>query len=523
MSQVLLALSGYVLLALAARTMPAAGFAAVSAFYLLLNTVGRGIFASVELETSRALAAADAAGEDGRPVLATAARRAAVLLVAAVALSLAATPLLPGIEIACALALGSATMAASYCVRGPLAARRRFPAYSATFLLEAGFTLLGALGLAVTHVDAVAAWTAVLVLSPGIAAVLVAVRASRAGVWRRLPGLWSAGSSAASQASVHRISLAALIWTSLFYLSSQGVWNLAPVSVTSSLAAVPSEAAGFVAVAVILRAPVFVFPAIQAVLLPSVSAAAQHDDREGSRRALRPLLVLLGAVAVPWLLAAVFVVPWLARLAFAVRDVPLWPATAALAASTVVGAAAFVLQTRVLAFRRHRDVGLAWRPASAPSVSCPSSRAMPSSGPRWPSSRPRWSSSVACSSPTAGSGGQPRGPADPGSPSAVGATPGEDGLLPVAGDGHLEGAQPVARAGGLREVGEPPHEQLGRREREAHLGQILGDHFQPGRLQHRVDRRRRAVLPYVRGVEDPARLRIPAEVPRPSSLTGVST
>ena len=271
-------------------------------------------------------------------MLATAARRAAVLLVAAVALSLAATPLLPGIEIACALALGSATMAASYCVRGPLAARRRFPAYSATFLLEAGFTLLGALGLAVTHVDAVAAWTAVLVLSPGIAAVLVAVRASRAGVWRRLPGLWSAGSSAASQASVHRISLAALIWTSLFYLSSQGVWNLAPVSVTSSLAAVPSEAAGFVAVAVILRAPVFVFPAIQAVLLPSVSAAAQHDDREGSRRALRPLLVLLGAVAVPWLLAAVFVVPWLARLAFAVRDVPLWPATAALAASTVVGA-----------------------------------------------------------------------------------------------------------------------------------------------------------------------------------------
>jgi O-antigen/teichoic acid export membrane protein len=111
---------------------------------------------------------------------------------------------------------------------------------------------------------------------------------------------------------------------------------------------------------VILRAPVFVFPAIQAVLLPSVSAAAQHDDREGTRRALRPLLVLLGAVAVPWLLAAVFVVPWLARVAFAVRDVPPWPATAALAASTTMGAAAFVLQTRVLAFRRHRDVGLAW-------------------------------------------------------------------------------------------------------------------------------------------------------------------
>jgi O-antigen/teichoic acid export membrane protein len=359
-SQVLLALSGYVLLALAARTMPAAGFAAISAFYLLLNTVGRGVFASVELETNRALAAADAAGEDGRPVLSTAARRAALLLVAAIALSLAATPLLPDFEVACALALGSCTMAISYCVRGPLAARRRFPAYSATFLLEGGFTLGGAAGLAIGHVDAVAAWAAVLVLSPGVAAVLVALRASRAGLFTRVVGLWSAGGRASTHASVHRISLAALIWTSLFYLSSQGVWNLGPVSVTSALSAVPTEAAGFVAVAVILRAPVFVFPAIQAVLLPSVSAAAQRDDREGTRRTLRPLLLLLGAVAVPWMLAAVLVVPWLARLAFAVQDVPPWPATAALGASTLVGAAAFVLQTRVLAFRRHRDVGLAW-------------------------------------------------------------------------------------------------------------------------------------------------------------------
>ena len=129
---------------------------------------------------------------------------------------------------------------------------------------------------------------------------------------------------------------------------------------TSSLAAAPAEAAGFVAVAVILRAPVFVFPAIQAVLLPSVAASAQHNDSAATRRTLRPLLLLLGAVAVPWLLAAVMLVPALAQFAFAVRTVPPWPASAALAASTVFGAAAFVLQTRVLAFRRHRDVGLAW-------------------------------------------------------------------------------------------------------------------------------------------------------------------
>ena len=152
-SQVLLAVAGYLLLALAARTMPAADFAAISAFYLLLNTIGRGVFASVELESSRVLAAADAAGGNGFPVLVTAVRRAAVLLVIAIALSLAATPLLPGVDIAVALALGSCTMAVSYCVRGPLAARRRFRAYSLTFLLEAAFTLLGAAALALTGVN----------------------------------------------------------------------------------------------------------------------------------------------------------------------------------------------------------------------------------------------------------------------------------------------------------------------------------------------------------------------------------
>ena len=359
-SQVLLAVAGYLLLALAARTMPAADFAVISAFYLLLNTIGRGVFASVELETSRVLAAADAAGRNGRPVLATAMRHAAVLLVVAIALSLAATPLLPGFDVAVALAVGSCTMAVSYCVRGPLAARRRFRAYSLTFLLEAAFTLLGAVALALAGVNTMVGWAAVLVLSPGVAAVLVVFRTSRVGLFARMRTLWSSRSRDDAHGNEHPIVMTAVIWTSLFYLCSQGVWNLAPVSVTSALAMVPSEAAGFVAVAVILRAPVFVFPAIQAVLLPSVSAAAQHDDRDGTRRALRPPLFLLGAVSIPWLLAATLVVPWMARTVFAVRDVPPWPATTALAASTLIGAAAFVLQTRVLAFRRHRDVGLAW-------------------------------------------------------------------------------------------------------------------------------------------------------------------
>lgn len=362
-SQVLLAIAGYVLLALAGRTLPAVGFASISAFYLMLNTVGRGVFASVELETSRAIAAADAAGAPVAPVLLGVVRRTCVLVVLAVGLSFAAAPLLPDLEIAAVLALGSCAMALSYGVRGPLAARRRYVAYSATFLVEAGVTVGGALFLAVTGTGSVQTWVAVLVLSPAVAAAIVASRAVHSGVPDVVRRLRSESRSGARRVPVnarHRIAMSALLWTALFYLSSQGVWNLVPVTVTSALAATPAAAAGFVAVAVILRAPVFVFPAIQAVLLPLVSAKAARGDRGGAGQTLRPVLLVLGVAAVPWLVGAVLVVPWLSRIAFAVEKTPSWGAVSALAASTIVGAAAFVLQTRVLAFRRHRDVGLAW-------------------------------------------------------------------------------------------------------------------------------------------------------------------
>lgn len=139
-----------------------------------------------------------------------------------------------------------------------------------------------------------------------------------------------------------------------------GVWNLAPVLVSARLAERPSAAAGFVAAAVVLRAPVFVFPALQAVLLPSVSAMAQTDDQAGIRRALRPLLALLLGSSVIWVAAAVFVVPSVAELAFAVTETPATPVLVALALSTLFGAVAFILQTRLLAYRRHRAVATGW-------------------------------------------------------------------------------------------------------------------------------------------------------------------
>ena len=96
-SQVALAASNYLVLAIAARHLDPAGFAAVSAYYLLINTVGRGLFAAVELETTRAVAAG------ARGMRAAAAHRRAARRRAGAARARA--PLLTGGASAAAIAL----------------------------------------------------------------------------------------------------------------------------------------------------------------------------------------------------------------------------------------------------------------------------------------------------------------------------------------------------------------------------------------------------------------------------------
>ena len=156
-SQILLALSGYVVLALGARSLPVESFTALSSFYLLLNTIGRGVFASVELETNRAVAAAVAAGRSSAPTQSLVARRTVVLLAISVVLAFASTPVLPAAnrDLALVLAAGAFSMALSYGVRGPLAAMRRYHSYSATFVIEAAIAVLGALVLSTADIEAV--------------------------------------------------------------------------------------------------------------------------------------------------------------------------------------------------------------------------------------------------------------------------------------------------------------------------------------------------------------------------------
>lgn len=364
-SQVFLAASGYLVLVMAAQTLPASGFATLSSFYLLVNTIGRGIFVAIELELTRATAAAITRGESSAPTLTVALRRSALFGAVALVLAFVCAPLVmnagDGIALVALLALGALSTATTYLVRGPLAARRRFRAYAATWWGEAALALACASALLALGVASPTTWTTIFIVAPLLTTVSTIVIVLRGRVRSRLrlqfAHLRHADVKPSREADLTKT---ALVWLVLLFLASQGVWNLVPVYVTSRLDADPAAAAAFVSVAIMIRAPVFVFPAVQALLMPSAAAAATRGDREALDRTFRPVLALLAASGLVWIPVCLTVVPWFSTTVFRATHMPASAVLALLGFSTLLGAAAMVPQTKLVASMQHRQAALSW-------------------------------------------------------------------------------------------------------------------------------------------------------------------
>src|SRR6185312_775508 len=360
-SQVALAASNYVLLAIAARHLDPAGFAAVSAYYLLINTVGRGLFAAVELETTRAVAA-------GAHGMRDALRHTGVLLVGALVLLGLAAPLLTGGAVTVVLlAVGAVTMAASYLIRGPLAGRQRYGRYAATFWIEAAAGLVGAVVLTVVDEHATAAWIAVLAVAPALAPLVLwarvrggapgleechrAATGSEEGHPAATGGRTTGGRTTGGRPPEGRAPVGPVLWSAALLLASQGVWNLAPVLATARLADAAALAAGFTTVAVVVRAPVLLFPTIQAMLLPRLA---------GGARTPRALVAAVAAAGLVWIALATVAVPFVAALIFATTTPPPSWVVAVLALSIALGTVAQIAQAQLVAARRPHAAALAW-------------------------------------------------------------------------------------------------------------------------------------------------------------------
>lgn len=352
-SLVLVAGSAYLLLMASGRVLDSAGFAALTSFYLLSNTVGRGTFAVLELELTRTVPRSRARGESIAGPVRSVARGGLALLAVVCLVLVAAGPAVAGVvggwEELVLLLVTALTLAVSSLVRGPLAGDQRYGLFATTLAAESTVYLVGAGCLLVVGVGALPAWTAVLAGAPlaGALTALVTPRA-RASVGRlfaRVP-----------RGSGPRVGLLTLAAGSALYLFSQAVWNIGPVLATGRTAD-GVLAAAFAASAVLLRAPVMAFPAVQALVLPRLAASNDHDRP----RRWSPALVAAGvAVAIVWVAGAMFVAPPVIRAFFAVTETPDRGVLAALAISVAIGLVAQGTQTRLLAASRTVLVSASW-------------------------------------------------------------------------------------------------------------------------------------------------------------------
>lgn len=346
-------LSTYGYLGLAGQALGDERFAPLGVLWSVLNAVGIGLFLPFEQEIGRRTAERRARGEGNAPVarqgaLAAAALVAVVALLALVASGPVADRLLAGqVGLVLLLVLAVAGMALAYVVRGLLAGAGRFGSYGAQLAADGVLRVAGAGALAVSGVTDVVPYAVVLALSP-VAAVLLTTLRPRALV---APGPPQVASRAAA-------ALVTLVAASVL---SQVLANIGPVIVQLLASADEAAAAGrFTSALVIARVPLFLFAAVQAVLLPGLAALAAAGDLGAFRRRLVLVAAGTGAIGALGTVAVLAVGPELVRVLFGAGFVVDRGVITLIAASGALFMLAQVAAQALLALGADRTVVAGW-------------------------------------------------------------------------------------------------------------------------------------------------------------------
>lgn len=343
--------SSYAYLALAARRTSAAGYTELSLLWVVTMTVGIGVFLPLEQELARFLAerrgrAADA----GAGVVAAAQAGAALVgLVVLVALVLQGplARLLGSTGLVWAATLGVAGQGVAYLVRGVAAGGQHFRLYAWQLALEGGLRVAAAALLAADGVHDVLPYA--LVLGPAsILSAAVTVPAVRAALRRR------------GEAVRRRDLSRSFGWLVLATLFAQLLANAAPVVVRYAGGGDPAATGRFFSSLLVARVPLFLFAAVQAVLLPSLSQAIGAGDDAGFRVAQGRVERAVAAFGLASLaLAATLGVP-VVRLVFGARYALDVTGLVLLVSGAAVYLLAATAAQAALALGLHRRVAVGW-------------------------------------------------------------------------------------------------------------------------------------------------------------------
>ena len=343
----------YGFLVLSARALPPARYAALSALWALAATVGPGFFFPLEQEVARATASRH---EHESPTT-TLVRRAAVVggtLAAILVIGSLAVhrPLLDRLFGRDGLLLAGfvfviAGYAGQHLVKGLLAGDRRFRGISAVVVTEAAIRLAACAALFAAGIATAGPYGLALGIAP-LASIGVGIAIER--------GLWSKG-PAVSWGELGG-AIGHLLAASVF---AQLLVNIGPLAVRVLASDQESGAAGrFLAVLVVARAPLFLFFAVQAALLPKLSGLAARGELDEFRAGLRRLVLALVAVGSVATAGAFVVGPAVVRVLFGPAYTLGSRDFATLAAGTIAYMVALAYAQGLIALRGHRLVAVAW-------------------------------------------------------------------------------------------------------------------------------------------------------------------
>lgn len=355
--------AGYGFIALAGHTLSTVDAAAVQSFYLLINIIGPGIFVALEQETSRSVSAALARGGHAAPVARRAATLAGLLLVGVLAVLCALSPVLVPRALGghwslfTAVLLGTATSALVYLARGLLGGTRRFTGYAMTLGFEGAARLLPSAVIALSGLPDAAAYA--LLFASGSAIGALAGTPWLRGLDRSVPRRLPDAVKGPDDGALRTMATAMLVLAGSTVLS-QFVANIAPIVVNSRLVGDSALATSFTSAFVLVRIPFFLFSPVQAMLLPTLTAAATTGKISLFRRTLRLILLAIAAVGVPGAILSLLIGPWAVQVLFGAHVLLSGPLLGVLGIGTIGLMIAQVLQPALVALGRHRSVTTSW-------------------------------------------------------------------------------------------------------------------------------------------------------------------
>jgi O-antigen/teichoic acid export membrane protein len=306
------AITTYLVLILAGRTLGAAAFGPLSALYVLLTSIATGLFLPLEQEIARLRGDQRGRGVWDAALFRRATRlglcgAAAAVAVVAVAFPVTLTIVGRNAPLLVALCIALPGYAVCFAMRGELAGRRQLPRYGVQLAVEGTVRLGGTVLLVLIGATGVGWYGAMFAGAPWVAAGVSAIG------WQRPDGPVTTEPPPPLVRPVGLLVLSCL--------ASQLLINAGPL-VVALLAGRGEQArvGAFLAALVVVRVPVFLFTAVQPSFLPAIAEHSAAQRRASFVQLISRVLTAAAALVAVSSVAAVALGPWMLRTFFGFRQ-----------------------------------------------------------------------------------------------------------------------------------------------------------------------------------------------------------